>query len=40
VLDPTLRCTFAEMPAAEKNRRSHRGEAFRRLREALLAGAL
>ena len=36
VLDPTLDCTFAEMPADEKNRRSHRGEAFRQLRAALL----
>ncbi len=36
VLDRTLDCTFAEMPADEKNRRSHRGEAFRQLRAALL----
>ena len=36
VLDPELGCTYAEMAADEKNRRSHRGEAFRRLREALL----
>jgi XTP/dITP diphosphohydrolase len=37
VLDPALGCTYAEMAADEKNRRSHRGEAFRKLREALLA---
>jgi XTP/dITP diphosphohydrolase len=37
VLDPELGCTYAEMPAEEKNRRSHRGRAFRLLREALLA---
>ena len=37
VLDPELGCTYAEMPAAEKNRRSHRGRAFRALRELLEA---
>lgn len=37
VLDRELGCTFAEMPAEEKNRRSHRGKAFRGLREALMA---
>lgn len=36
VLDPELGCTYAEMTADEKNRRSHRGDAFRQLREALL----
>jgi XTP/dITP diphosphohydrolase len=36
VLDPQLGCTYAEMPPQEKNRRSHRGVAFRRLSEALL----
>jgi len=35
VLDAELGCTYAEMPAEEKNRRSHRGRAFRGLREAL-----
>jgi len=37
VLDAELGCTFAEMPAVEKNRRSHRGRAFRALRELLTA---
>jgi XTP/dITP diphosphohydrolase len=37
VQDPELGCTFAEMPSAEKNRRSHRGKAFGRLRASLLA---
>jgi XTP/dITP diphosphohydrolase len=37
VLDSALGRTFAEMSAEEKNRRSHRGEAFRQLREALRA---
>lgn len=37
VLDLELGCTYAEMPAEEKNRRSHRGRAFRGLREALTA---
>ena len=37
VLDLELGCTYAEMPAEEKNERSHRGRAFRKLREALLA---
>jgi XTP/dITP diphosphohydrolase len=36
VLDPELGCTYAEMPAEEKNRRSHRGRAFRGLRELLM----
>jgi XTP/dITP diphosphohydrolase len=35
VLDPELRATFAELPAADKNRRSHRGKAFAALAEAL-----
>ena len=41
VLDPELGCTYAEIPAEEKNLRSHRGRAFRGLREALatMAGA-
>lgn len=37
VLDPGLGCTYAEMAPDEKNRLSHRGAAFRKLREALLA---
>jgi XTP/dITP diphosphohydrolase len=32
---PALEKTFAELPAEEKNRRSHRGKAFRRLLTAL-----
>jgi XTP/dITP diphosphohydrolase len=32
---PALEKTFAELPAEEKNQRSHRGKAFRRLLEAL-----
>src|SRR6202140_922094 len=32
---PALKKTFAELPAEEKNRRSHRGKAFRRLLAAL-----
>jgi len=32
---PALHKTFAEIPAQEKNRRSHRGKAFRRLLAAL-----
>jgi len=32
---PTLEKTFAELPAEEKNQRSHRGKAFRRLLAAL-----
>jgi XTP/dITP diphosphohydrolase len=36
---PDLGCTAAELPAAEKNRRSHRGLAMRRLRELLAGGA-
>ena len=32
---PALEKTFAELPAEEKNRRSHRGKAFRRLLAAL-----
>lgn len=35
VYDPDLGATYAEMPAEEKNRRSHRGRAFRQLRDAL-----
>jgi XTP/dITP diphosphohydrolase len=35
VLDPELGVTFAEMPAAEKNRRSHRAKAFARLADTL-----
>jgi XTP/dITP diphosphohydrolase len=35
VLDPELGRTFAEMSAAEKDRRSHRGAAFRALAERL-----
>lgn len=37
VVDPELGCTYSEMPAEEKNRRSHRGRAFRGLREVLTA---
>jgi XTP/dITP diphosphohydrolase len=32
---PALEKTFAELPAEEKNQRSHRGKAFRRLLAAL-----
>jgi XTP/dITP diphosphohydrolase len=32
---PALGKTFAQLPAGEKNARSHRGKAFRRLLEAL-----
>jgi XTP/dITP diphosphohydrolase len=32
---PTLGETFAELPAEEKNQRSHRGKAFRKLLAAL-----
>jgi len=32
---PALGKTFAELPGEEKNARSHRGKAFRRLLEAL-----
>jgi XTP/dITP diphosphohydrolase len=32
---PALQKTFAEIPAEEKNMRSHRGKAFRRLLAAL-----
>jgi len=32
---PALKKTFAELPAEEKNQRSHRGKAFRRLLAAL-----
>ena len=35
VVDPELGCTYSEMPAREKNRRSHRGRAFRALSEVL-----
>jgi len=35
VLDPELGLTYAEMPAEEKNRRSHRARAFATLRRAL-----
>jgi XTP/dITP diphosphohydrolase len=35
VLDPALGSTFAEMSAADKNRRSHRGKAFAALADAL-----
>jgi len=35
VLDPELGATFAELAAADKNRRSHRGKAFAALGEAL-----
>ncbi len=38
-LVPELGLTFAELPAGEKNRRSHRGRALRQLRQ-YLAGAL
>jgi XTP/dITP diphosphohydrolase len=34
-LDPELGCTFAEMPPAEKNRRSHRARALLQLRAGL-----
>jgi XTP/dITP diphosphohydrolase len=37
VLDAELGVTYAEMPAAEKNARSHRGRAFEGLRPALAA---
>jgi XTP/dITP diphosphohydrolase len=37
VVDPELGCTYSEMPAEQKNRRSHRGRAFRGLREVLAA---
>ena len=37
VLDPELGVTYAEMPAAEKNVRSHRGRAFRGLGPTLAA---
>jgi len=32
---PAIQKTFAELPAEEKNQHSHRGKAFRRLREVL-----
>lgn len=35
VVDPELGCTYSEMPAEEKNRRSHRGRAFRGLQGVL-----
>ncbi len=35
VFDPEVGLTFAEMPPDEKNRRSHRGKAFRALGDAL-----
>ena len=35
VVDPEMGCTYAEMPAEEKNRRSHRGRAFSGLRDVL-----
>jgi XTP/dITP diphosphohydrolase len=35
VLDPELGATFAELAAADKNRRSHRGKAFSKLADAL-----
>jgi XTP/dITP diphosphohydrolase len=35
--DGTAQCTSAELDPAEKNRRSHRGKAVRRLREMLAA---
>ncbi len=34
---PALEKTFAELPAEEKNQRSHRGKAFRRLLAALFS---
>lgn len=37
LLDPAFGRTFAELTATEKEGRSHRGEAFRKLRERLLA---
>lgn len=37
---PDRGCTSAELPPAEKNARSHRGQALRRLVEALGAGAI
>jgi inosine/xanthosine triphosphate pyrophosphatase family protein len=39
VVDPELGCTYSEMPAELKNRRSHRGRAFSGLRELLAAMA-
>ncbi|HUF75617.1 MAG TPA: non-canonical purine NTP pyrophosphatase [Longimicrobiales bacterium] len=39
VVDPELGCTYSEMPAEEKNRRSHRGRAFGELRKLLAAMA-
>ena len=35
-----LGCTFAEVPAADKNRLSHRGRAFRKVRDYLVAGTI
>lgn len=35
-----LGCTFAEVTAADKNRLSHRGRAFRKVREYLVSGAI
>lgn len=40
MLDPELGLTYAEMSPAEKNARSHRGRAFRALRDALVRGTV
>jgi XTP/dITP diphosphohydrolase len=38
--DPVLERTFAEIPPDEKDARSHRGAAFRKLAEAMRSRAL